>query len=90
MKYAEEHKNMEALNVQDSLEKGIKMADKCSMMDEGMKPDIAPEVRVLKDFKSQKKNVTLTQHFFSGHVQYCHQGRKLYAPSSYAQKGKHG
>ena len=57
MKYAEEHKDMEALNAQESLEKAISMADKCSMMDEGMKPDMAPEVTAVEYFNSQNQKM---------------------------------
>ena len=55
IKYAEEHKEMEARNAKESLEKAISMADKCSMMDEGMKPDMAPEVGLMIQIPEQKK-----------------------------------
>ena len=54
MKYAEEHKEMEAGNAKESLEKVISMAYKCSMMDEGIKLDMAPEVGLVIQIPEQK------------------------------------
>ena len=62
-KYAEEHKDTDTVNVKEGLEKAINMADKCSKMSEGMKPEMAPKVSVVENafqIPEQKINKKIT------------------------------